>query len=131
MKKNFLQWKKLNTIRMIINMGAQYGWTLHQMDVKSVFLNIDLKEKIYMTRPPGFEVEEKEHKVCEFIKALYGLKKTSRAWYAKMDEYLRHVGFHRSEYNDIVYYRMQGQNLVIIVIYVDDLIITWNYELGT
>ena len=51
-----------------------------------------------------------------------------RAWYAKIDEYLRHVGFHRSESDDTLYFRMQDKNLVIIVLYVDDLIITGNQE---
>jgi hypothetical protein len=34
---------KWNTIRTIINLGAQHGWKLHQMDVKSALLNGDLK----------------------------------------------------------------------------------------
>jgi hypothetical protein len=45
-----------------------------------------------------------------------------------MDEYLRHHGFHHSEFDDTLYFRMQGQNLVVIVRYVDELIITGNYE---
>ena len=63
-----------------------------------------------------------------FIKDLYGLKQAPRAWYAKIDEYLRHVGFHRSESDDTLYFRMQDKNLVIIILYVDDLIITGNQE---
>ena len=55
-------------------MAAQNGWKLHQMDVKSAFLNGDLKEEVFMTQPQGFEVEGKEHKVCKIIKDLYGLK---------------------------------------------------------
>ena len=60
---------------------------------ESVFLNGDLQEEVYMTQPPGFEIEGQEHKVCKLIKALYGLKQAPRAWYAKMDEYLKNVGF--------------------------------------
>ena len=52
------------------------------------------------------KVEGKEYKVCKLIKALYGLKQEPRAWYAKIDEYLRHVGFHRSESDDTLYFRM-------------------------
>jgi hypothetical protein len=44
------------------------------MDVKSVFLNGDLQEDVYMQQPPCFEIEGKEHKVCKLIKDLYGLK---------------------------------------------------------
>ena len=75
------------------------------MDVKSAFLNGDLQEEVYMTQPPGFEVEGQEHKVYKLIKALYGLKQAPRAWYAKMDEYLKKVGFQRSESDDTLYVR--------------------------
>eukprot|EP00253_Pinus_taeda_P002809 PITA_02809 len=98
------------------------------MDVKSAFLNRDLQEEVYMTQPPDFEVEGQEHKVCKLIKALYGLKQAPRAWYAKMDDYLKKVGFQRSESDDTLYVRQQGKYLVILVMYVDDLIITGNHD---
>jgi hypothetical protein len=67
--KGFSQWEgidyeetfapttKWNTIIMVINLAANNGWKLHQMDVKSVFLNGDLKEDIFMTQPQGFEAK--------------------------------------------------------------------------
>jgi hypothetical protein len=82
---------------MVMNLAAHNGWKLHQMDVKSAFLNGDLKEDIFMTQPQGFEAKGQEHKVCKLVKDLYGLKQVPRAWYAKMDEYLRKVGFKRRE----------------------------------
>ena len=84
-------------------MAAHKGWKVHQMDVKSAFLNGDLQEDVYMQQPPGFEIAGQEHKVCKLIKALYGLKQAPRAWYTKMDEYLRKVGFQRREYDDTLY----------------------------
>jgi hypothetical protein len=78
---------------MVLALSAQKGWKVHQMDVKSVFLNGYLQEEVYMTQPPGFELKGQEQKVCKLIKALYGLKQAPRAWYAKMDDYLRKVGF--------------------------------------
>jgi hypothetical protein len=63
------------------------------MDVKSAFLNGDLQKDVYMQKPLGFEIEGQEHKVCKLIKDLYGLKQDPRAWYTKMDEYLRKFGF--------------------------------------
>ena len=44
------------------------------MDVKTVFLNEDLKENIYMDQPMGFSVEGKEHMVCKLKKSIYSLK---------------------------------------------------------
>jgi hypothetical protein len=45
-----------------------------------------------------------------------------------MDEYLRHVVFHHID--NTLHFLMKGENLVIIVLYVDDLIITWNHEVN-
>jgi hypothetical protein len=62
-EETFAPIAKWNTIRMVINLAAHNGWKLHQMDVKSAFLNGDLKEDIFMTQPQGFEAKGKEHKV--------------------------------------------------------------------
>jgi hypothetical protein len=109
-------------------LAAQKGWKFHEMDVKSAFLNGDLHEDVYVQQPLGFEIEGQEHKVCKLIKALYGLKQYPRAWYNKMDEYLRKVGFKRSESDDTLYIRQHGPYLVILDMYVDDLIITRNND---
>jgi hypothetical protein len=78
---------------MVINLAAHNGWKLHQMDVKSDFLNGDIKEYIFMTQTQVFEAYGQEDKVCKHVKALYGLKQSPRAWYSKMDNYLQKVGF--------------------------------------
>jgi hypothetical protein len=62
-EKTFAPKTKWNTIRVILPLAAQNGWKVHQMDVKSVFLNGDLHDDIYMTQPPSFEVPGKENKV--------------------------------------------------------------------
>jgi hypothetical protein len=65
---------KWNTIRLTLALAAHKGWKVHQMDVKSAFVNGDLHEDVYMQQPTGFEIAGQEHKVCKLIKALYGLK---------------------------------------------------------
>eukprot|EP00253_Pinus_taeda_P011197 PITA_11197 len=77
-EETFSPTDKWNTIRLTLALAAQKGWKVHQMDVKSAFLNGDLQEEVYMTQLPGFEVEGQEHKVCKLIKALYGLKQAPR-----------------------------------------------------
>jgi len=54
-------------------------WPLFKLDVKSTFLNGHLKEKVYVTQPPGFAVKGCERKVYRLKKALYGMKKALRA----------------------------------------------------
>jgi hypothetical protein len=127
-EETFAPTAKWNTIRLTLALAAQKGWKVHQMDVKSAFLNGDLQEDVYMQQPPGFEIAGQEHKVCKLIKALYGLKQAPRAWYTKMDEYLRKVGFHRSESDDTLYIHQQGSYLVILIMFVDDLLITGNND---
>jgi hypothetical protein len=72
---------------------AHYDFELHQMNVKTVFLNGDLQENIYMTQPEGFVVKGKEHMGCKFKKSIYGLKQASRQWYLEFDEVIKKFGF--------------------------------------
>jgi hypothetical protein len=57
---------------------AYYDLELHQMDVKTTFLNGDLLKNIYMAQPKGFVVKGKEHMGCHLRKSIYGLKQASR-----------------------------------------------------
>jgi hypothetical protein len=53
---------------------AHYDLELHQMDVKTTFLNVDLLENIYIAQPKGFAVKGKEHMGCHLRKSMYVLK---------------------------------------------------------
>jgi Reverse transcriptase (RNA-dependent DNA polymerase)/Integrase core domain len=119
---------RIETIRMIIALAVQGGWLLHHMDIKSAFLNGDLKEEVYVIQPPGFEEKGSEHMVLKLHKALYGLKQAPRAWNSKLDSTLNSLGFERSKMEHAVYKRKQGGNCTIIGVYVDDLIITGTSE---
>lgn len=65
---------KFTTIRTIVAIGAAMDLEMHQMDVKTAFLNGELEEDIYMDQPQGFVEEGKQHLVCKLKKSLYGLK---------------------------------------------------------
>eukprot|EP00253_Pinus_taeda_P002810 PITA_02810 len=78
---------KLNRIKMLISLATKYNWELHQLDVKSAFLNGELKEEIYLVQPKGFVKKGQEHLVCRLKKALYGLKQAPRSWYEKVDSF--------------------------------------------
>eukprot|EP00253_Pinus_taeda_P035994 PITA_35994 len=93
------------------------------MDVKSAFLHGDLHEEIYMEQPIGF-IQTDSSLVCRLKKSLYGLKQAHRAWYAKMDSFLLESGFSRCHSDNTVYTKKEGKSLIILVLYVDDLILT-------
>jgi hypothetical protein len=70
---------RIESMRLLFALAAQEGWRVHHMDVKSTFLNIDLKEEVYVHQPPGFTIPGKEGKVLRLRKALYGLRQAPMA----------------------------------------------------
>ena len=76
---------RITSIRMLIALATVYGLEIHQMDVKTAFLNGELQEEIYIEQPEGFVVYGKEKKVCKLIKSLYGLKQAPKQWHVKFD----------------------------------------------
>eukprot|EP00253_Pinus_taeda_P025760 PITA_25760 len=114
---------KMNSIRLVLSLAASLKWEVHQMDVKSAFLHGDLHEEIYMEQPNGF-IQTDSSLVCRLKKSLYGLKQAPRAWYAKMNSFLLESGFSRCYSDNTVYTKKVGNSLIILVLYVDDLILT-------
>eukprot|EP00253_Pinus_taeda_P030122 PITA_30122 len=100
------------------------GWHIHQMDVKIAFLNGVIEEEVYIEQPKGFEIFSSESHVCRLKRALYGLKQAPRAWYTWIDNYFTGLGFSKSEADPNRYQIVVEGKLLIIVIYVDDLILT-------
>jgi hypothetical protein len=92
------------------------------MDVKNTFLHGDLLDEIYMNYPPSFIHDS--YLVCRIKKSLYGLTQAPRAWYAKMDSYLLSHNFVRCRYDPKVYILRNIVSILILVLYVDDLLIT-------
>jgi hypothetical protein len=93
------------------------------MNVKYSFLHGDFQEEIYMEQPPSY-VQNDSSLVYHLNKYLYGLKKSPQAWYAKMDNFLIATGFSRYHFDPNVYTKKVGSHLIILVLYVDDLILT-------
>ncbi|KAE8666786.1 hypothetical protein F3Y22_tig00112491pilonHSYRG00280 [Hibiscus syriacus] len=63
---------KISTIRALFVLASIHKLQVHQMDVKTAFLNGDLDEEIYMEQPLDFEAPGMEGKVCRLKKSLYG-----------------------------------------------------------
>eukprot|EP00253_Pinus_taeda_P003600 PITA_03600 len=99
------------------------------MDVKTAFLNGDLKENVFMSQPEGFDVKGHEHKVCKLVKSLYGLKQAPRAWNEKLTEHLLKLNFKHYDLDDATsFIKKVVKTVVYLVVYVDDLLMIGNNE---
>ena len=74
MKKFFSPVARYISIRSVLALAAVMKWKIHQMDVKTTFLNNVVEEEVYVDLPLGFETHDRESHVCRLKKALYGLK---------------------------------------------------------
>ena len=71
---------RINSIRMVLAIAALRNLEVHQMDVKTAFLNGDLDEEIYIEQHEGFSTLGQERKICKLVKSLYGLKQAPKQW---------------------------------------------------
>jgi hypothetical protein len=115
---------RMESIRTLLALAAHEGWRVHHMDVKSAFLNGDLREEVYVSQPPGFIIGNDDGKVLRLSKALYGLRQAPRAWNAKLDSSMVSLGFQRSSSEHGIYTRSSGAARLVVGVYVDDLIIS-------
>ena len=114
---------RITSIRMLIAIAALHNLDIHQMDVKTAFLNGDLEEEIYMSQPEGYVVPGKENKVCRLVKSLYGLKQAPKQWHEKFDKAMMSNGFKINECDKCVYIKNTPKGYVLVCLYVDDMLI--------
>ncbi|XP_010419216.1 PREDICTED: uncharacterized protein LOC104704906 [Camelina sativa] len=103
-----------------------------KLDISNAFLNGDLDEEIYMRLPPGYASSKGDslppNAVCKLNKSLYGLKQTSRQWYLKFAETLQSLGFLKNHSDHTLFTKVTGSILLIVLVYVDDIIISSNND---
>ena len=114
---------RISSIRTLIAIAAIHNLEIHQMDVKTAFLNGYLDEEIYMEQPKGFIVPDQEKKVCWLVKSLYGLKQAPMQWHETFDSVMMTNGFKINECDKCVYVKNNEHGFVIIYLYVDDILI--------
>ena len=97
-----------DSFRIIMALVAHFDLELHQMDVKTAFLNGDLKEKVYMKQPKGFIMEGKENMGCRLKKSIYGLRQASRQWYLKFNQTIKSFGFKENIEDNCIYAKFKN-----------------------
>ena len=123
-KETFAPVAKMNTVRVLLSVAVNQSWPLYQMDVKNAFLHGELEEEVYMKLPPGHSQSHDPDMVCKLHKSIYGLKQSPRAWYAKLSSVLEEFGFQRSNADSSLFVRTSSVGKLVVLIYVDDLIVT-------
>jgi histone deacetylase 1/2 len=98
-------------------------WCLRQVDVSNAFLHGFLEEDMYMQQPPGFEDSRYPQHVCKLQRALYGLKQSPRAWYARLSDKLHSLGFVSSKADTSLFIFTHGRVTIYMLVYVDDIVI--------
>ncbi|CAM8947932.1 unnamed protein product [Rhodiola kirilowii] len=116
---------KMTTIRCCLALAATRGWPLFHLDVDNAFLHGTLEEEVYMRLPPGFYSKaKKEGKVCRLLKSIYGLKQASRQWFATLSDALLQFGFVPSLHDSSLFTLKRGEDFLILLVYVDDILLT-------
>nr|GEY63909.1 zinc finger, CCHC-type [Tanacetum cinerariifolium] len=115
---------RITTIRLLLALAAIHNLVIHQMDVKTTFLNGDLDEEVYIKQPKGFVMPGNKHKVCKLVKSLYGLKQAPKQWHQKFDDVVLSSGFLLNQSDKCVYSKFDDSGKgVILCLYVDDMLI--------
>ncbi|GJZ13175.1 zinc finger, CCHC-type containing protein [Tanacetum coccineum] len=115
---------RISTVRLLIAMTSIHSLIIHQMDVKTTFLNGELEEEVYMNQPQGFIMPGNENKVCKMINSLYGLKQAPKQWHQKFDEVVLSNGYLLNQADKCVCSKFDKSGKgVIVFLYVDDMLI--------
>ncbi|GJX27551.1 retrovirus-related pol polyprotein from transposon TNT 1-94 [Tanacetum coccineum] len=121
-EESFASVARLEAIRIFLAFAAHMNMVVYQMDVKTAFLNGNLREEVYVSQPDGFVDKDNPNHVYKLKKALYGLKQAPRAWYDMLSSFLISQDFSKGSVDPTLFIRRDGKELLLVQIYVDDII---------
>nr|GEU55594.1 retrovirus-related Pol polyprotein from transposon TNT 1-94 [Tanacetum cinerariifolium] len=121
-KESFAPVARILAIRIFIANATYKNMLIFQMDVKTEFLNGELKEEVYVSQPEGFVDQDNPSHVYKIKKALYGLKQAPCAWYDMLSRFLISQHFSKGAVDPTLFTRQAGNDLLLVQIYVDDII---------
>nr|GEY78600.1 copia protein [Tanacetum cinerariifolium] len=121
-KESFAPIARIEAIRIFVANVAHKNMTIYQMDVKTDFLNGELKEEVYVSQPEGFVDQGNPSHVYKLKKAFYDLKHAPRAWYDILSSFLISQHFSKGAVDLTLFTRKAWNDLLLVQIYVDDII---------
>jgi virulence-associated protein VapD len=128
LKETFSPTLRYATLRVIIALAALLGVVIHQLDVKTAFLNGILTTRVYVEQPTGFEQGNRKKKVWRLKKALYGLVEAPRLWYETLNKVLTKFGFTRITGDPCLYVLHRDIHIILLGVFVDDFLICGTSE---
>nr|GEV70546.1 retrovirus-related Pol polyprotein from transposon TNT 1-94 [Tanacetum cinerariifolium] len=126
-EESFASVARIEAIRIFIANAASKNMTIYQMDVKTTFLNGELKEEVYVSQSDDFVDPDHPTHVYRLKKALYGLKQAPRAWYDTLLRFLLDNKFSKGAVDQTLFTRKTGKHILLVQIYVDDIIFSSTY----
>ncbi|XP_056688696.1 uncharacterized mitochondrial protein AtMg00810-like, partial [Spinacia oleracea] len=99
------------------------GWPLYQLDVNNAFLHGYIDEEVYIKPPPGY-LKAQPGQVCKLKRSLYGLRQASRQWNKELNKFLISLNFQQSKQDYSLFTRTHDAEFLVILVYVDDILIT-------
>nr|GEU91077.1 hypothetical protein [Tanacetum cinerariifolium] len=121
-EESFAPVARLEAIRIFISNAGSKNMMVYQMDVKTAFLNGELKEEVYVSQPEGFVDPNRPNHVYRLKKAFYGLKHALRAWYDTFPRFLLANGFSKGVVDPTLFIQKIGKHTLHVQIYIDDII---------
>nr|GEV89373.1 retrovirus-related Pol polyprotein from transposon TNT 1-94 [Tanacetum cinerariifolium] len=121
-EESFAPVARLEAIRIFLKYAAHKNMVVYQMDVKTAFLNGNLREEVYVSQSDGFADPDNPNHVYKLKKALYGLKQAPRVWYDMLSSFMISQDFSKGSVDPTVFIHGNGNDLLLVQIYVDDII---------
>ena len=112
---------KMTSVRSIIQIAAQYDLVVHQMDVKTAYLNAPIDCQIFVVQPQGFSTPGL---VWKLKKSLYGLKQSGKNWNDHVHQFFMDSDFVRSDTDPCIYFKTDDEGFVTIILWVDDIVLS-------
>nr|GEW22274.1 retrovirus-related Pol polyprotein from transposon TNT 1-94 [Tanacetum cinerariifolium] len=113
-KESFALVARLEAIRIFLAYAAHKNMIVYQMDVKTAFLNGNLREEVYVSQPDGFVDQDNPNHVYKLKKALYGLKQAPRTWYDMLSSFLISQDFSKGLVDPIMFIRRNDNDLILM-----------------
>nr|GEW54697.1 hypothetical protein [Tanacetum cinerariifolium] len=113
-KESFALFSRLEAICIFIANASNKNMAIYQIDVKTAFLNGELREVVYVSQPKGFVDQDKPNHVCRLKKALCGLKQAPRVWYDMLSSFLLSQEFFKGAIDQTIFTRKAGHDILLM-----------------